>query len=120
MELDLHHIDSAHEAVHQRLINWARYVRVTGGGFIQPMWKQGKSSRQWDESPHINIEVDTLDGHIIEQAVYKLPPNHRSVIRWWYCFNTPEHKVRRELACTHAGLALLVREGRGMLLNRST
>jgi len=60
----LHHIDPVHEVIHSRLINWARYVKVTGGGgFIQPMWKQGKSSRQWDESPHINIEVDTLDGH---------------------------------------------------------
>lgn len=118
--INLHHIDQAHQVIDERLRNWAKWVRVSGStGFIQPMFKQGKTSRQWDVDPVVPIAVDVLDGQAMEHAVRALPANHRSAIRWWYVSSwRPEYKVRREIGCTHDGLALLVHEGRGMLLNR--
>lgn len=107
-----------HFALHERLLNWARYVSSNGRQTVQPMFRSYRSTEIWAQSRD-RLVTDPLDGHKIEKAVSALPDKHRDAIRWSYVwFRIPPQKMCRYLAVTRAGLALLVRDGRVMLLNR--
>ena len=117
--MDINHIPERHAEIDRRLRNWARYVAVHPRmGFIQPMFKQSRTSRQWDEHPHIKTDIDTLDGHRIEKAVSALPEKTRVAVRWFYVWPwVNDGKVRRELHVTRTVLWELVYDGRTMLTN---
>jgi hypothetical protein len=116
-DVDFSAIEDGHKDIHNRLLNWARYVSTNTLSINQPMFSQVKSSRQWDVDPHISIPVDTLDGHVLEKAVFKLPILNRSAIRWYYVGRNSITSQRKEQGLTSEGLALLVRDGRQMLKN---
>lgn len=76
--VDYNHIPAHNEAIHARLVNWERWVRVRHQGwFTHPMFKNFRASKQWEASPHIGTPVDTIDAALIEKAVYALPPQNR-------------------------------------------
>lgn len=118
---DFFYIEPAQLAIHDRLLNWSRYVSGKGSAWTQgPIWKLGKSNgRQWHQPEH-KPSVDTLDGHKLEKAVGLLPAPHRDAIRWHYVFPMNPSKMRRHLGVTDSGLARLVMDGRAMLINRRT
>lgn len=118
---DLSHIPARHDAINQRLEEWARWVTVRPQAWAcQPMFRFVKSNaRQWETDPHIHVEINTLAAHEIERCVSFLPPVHRSAIRWAYVFSfIPMGKVRRELGVTVDGLGSLIDDARDMLKNR--
>lgn len=106
--------------IHSRLENWRRYVSSSARAwFVQPMFRQAKTPKQWEEDLHVAIPIDTQDGHVIEKAVSALPEKHRAVIRWAYVKPwIPISVVRRETGSTREGLFQLISEGRDMLKNR--
>lgn len=118
---DCSHIPARHDYINQRLEEWARWVRVRQTGwFTQPMFRMYQSkARQWDENPHIHVEVNGLAALEIERAVSILPDKHRSAIRWAYVFHwVPVRKVQRELALTNDALFETVNDARDMVKNR--
>ncbi|MEJ7932565.1 hypothetical protein WG922_21525 [Ramlibacter sp. AN1015] len=116
--IDFHYVEPQQLAMHDRLLNWARYVRVKPILWQAPIWRLGKSKgRQWHE-PTIAEPTDTLDGHAIEKAVAALPELHREAIRWHYVWRTTPAHARRVLGVTNEGLQRLVVDGRSMLTNR--
>ena len=110
-----------HEAIHERLDNWKRWLRASGTSWTaHPMWRHLKEkevieARQRGEFP---IPVNSLDAHLVEKAVAALPEKHRFAIRWWYVFSGNPLKAAREIAVTKERLAEVVKEGRTMLKNR--
>lgn len=118
--VDYCHIATHHEAIHARLVNWARWVRVRPHGWAtSPMFRLYQSkNRQWDVSPHIGTPVDTLDAALMEKAVYALPEKHREAVRWWYVYRRDPVAMARNLGVSKQGLADLVEAGRAMLQNR--
>ena len=117
--VDYNHVKPEHEAVHERLSNWARWVRVRPHGWqTAPMFRMYQSrARQW-EAPVIQNPVDTLDAVLIEKAVSALPDKHRDAIRWWYVHAGNPVAMARRLGVSKQGLADLVDAGRTMLANR--
>ena len=117
--VDYNHVKPEHEAVHERLTNWARWVRVRPQGWqTAPMFRMYQSrARQW-EAPVIQNPVDTLDAVVVEKAVSALPEKHRDAIRWWYVHAGNPVAMARALAVSKQGLADLVDAGRTMLQNR--
>ena len=116
--IDFHAVEPHHIPIHNRLLNWNRWVRVSVPLGQAPIWRLGKSnSRQW-HPPEARVEVDTLDGHAMEKAVGALPDKHRDAIRWCYVWQTSPMKARRHLGVTNEGLQRLVVDGRTMLTNR--
>jgi len=105
--IDLHHIPTTQQEIHRRLENWRKYVSGTGRAwFVQPMFKQAKTPKQWEEDLHVPMPVDTQDGHKIEKAVSALPVIHRTVIRWYYVFPyVADNRIRRECGLTKDELA---------------
>lgn len=118
--IDFSRIETDQDAIHLRLVNWARYVRDHPNMWpVQPMFRQAKTPRQWDISPHIRIEVDQLDGLLVEKTVRHLPEKNRDAVRWFYAYSAvPVGKMARHLGLSPAGLDVAVRDGRTMLINR--
>lgn len=117
--VDYTHVPERHEAIHARLENWARWVRVRPHGWqVAPMFRLYQSkARQW-EAPVIQNPVDTLDAVLVEKAVYALPDKHREAVRWWYVYRRDPVAMARNLGVSKQGLADLVDAGRTMLQNR--
>lgn len=117
--VDYNHVQAHHEAIHERLMNWERWVRVRPHGwFTHPMFKNFRASKQWEASPHIGTPVDTLDAALMEKAVSALPEKHRAAVRWSYVHCGNPVAMARSLAVSKQGLADLVDAGRTMLQNR--
>ena len=117
--VDYNYIKPEHEAIHARLVNWERWVRVRPHGwFTHPMWRNSRTSRQWEVSPYIGVPVNTIDAALMEKAVYALPEKHREAVRWWYVYRRDPVAVARNLGVSKQGLADLVEAGRTMLKNR--
>lgn len=117
--VDYNHVAAHHEAIHARLVNWERWVRVRPNGVAtQPMFRNFRASKQWEASPYIGTPVDTLDAALLEKAVYALPEKHRAAVRWWYVYRRDPVAMARNIGVTKQGLADLVDSGRTMLCNR--
>ena len=117
--IDYNYVPERHTAIHARLENWARWVRVRPHGWqTAPMFRMYQSrARQW-EAPVIQNPVDTLDAVVVEKAVSALPEKHRAAVRWSYVHCGNPLAMARSLAVSKQGLADLVTDGRSMLQNR--
>lgn len=117
--VDYQRVQPEHADIHERLQNWARWVRVrTHGWQTHSMWRKALTSKQWDAVPHIPVPVNTLDAVDVEKAVSALPVKHREAIRWSYIHCRDPLSMARTLAVSKQGLADLVDVGRTMLNNR--
>lgn len=117
--VDYCHVKPEHEAIHQRLENWARWLRPRLSGWhTHPMWRNSRTSRQWEVSPDISAPVNALDALAIERTVAQMPVKHRDALRWWYVYRRDPVAMARNLGVTKQGLADLVGDGRAMLQNR--
>jgi hypothetical protein len=116
--IDYNKIEPVHSVIHQRLINWARWVRVTPQSVVSPMFRMYQSkSRQW-HAPEIRETVDLIDAQHIEKTMRHIPHNQRQALMWFYVYPTlSPAKVRGLLSLTHKDLADLLRTGRQMVLN---
>ena len=121
--IDFHKLAYRDEPMHERLLNWARYVSsVRGNATCAPMFRFYRSSETWaDNTPR--IPVDSLDGLRIEREVAKLPEKNCLAIRWQYVYSlrgVTVWKACRTLAVTQPALFDLVTDARHMLKNRLT
>lgn len=118
--VDFHHLLTRHDQINLRLEEWARWVRVSPQRWmVQPMFRFARSnSRQWHQ-PELKAPVNTLAAHEIERAVYFLPENHRTAIRWFYVFPfIHPGAIARRTGTTVQGVRQLIDDGRDMLINR--
>ena len=119
--VDFCYVPQHQEAMHARLGNWARWVRIRPHGWqTHPMWRKSLTSRQWDIEPHISTATDLLDALLIERTVSKLPEKHRDALRWFYVLRADPAGTARRLEVSRAGLMELVCDGRAMVANRAT
>lgn len=118
--IDIFYVDSRHEEIHQRLMNWAHCVYVGPRWEMSPMFKAmgyKSNSRQWEE-PRGRVEVDVHDGWFVERHMRYLPERHRFVLQWWYVISWPAAwKVRQQLGVTDDGLLRLCNSARDMIDN---
>ncbi|MFA5900479.1 MAG: hypothetical protein WC829_15375 [Hyphomicrobium sp.] len=117
---DFSRIAPRHEAIDQRLTEWARWVKVTPRMMaMQPMFRYARSNaRQWEIDPPIHIEINTIAAHEVEKAVAALPEKHRTATRWYYVHPfIPVHVVRRELGLTKDALGKMIEDSRDILKN---
>ena len=120
LHIDFFFVEPAHHAIHAELENWARYVDSSARkSWVHPMWRKGRpNGRQWS-MPVIREDIRILDASKMEIAVRKLPEKQAEAIRWCYVYRTTPAVAVRNIGCTYERLALLVRSGRQMLINRN-
>lgn len=118
-DVDFHYVEPKHYLVHDALVNWARWNGRSPRANVSPMFVGVKVTDVW-ESSHASIPVNEIEAVAMEKAVYHLPADHRTAVRWSYVYRTAPHAMARKLGCTLEMLARLVRDGRQMLVNRTT
>lgn len=117
--IDFNEVKPEHNAIHERLNNWRRWVRDSGRSWTaHPMWRHLKEKEERERGAAYAPPVNSLDGHLIEKAVAALPEKHRHAIRWVYVFQGNPLGAARAAAVSKERLAELIREGRTMLANR--
>lgn len=116
--VDFCYVPQHQEAMHARLGNWARWVRIRPHGWqTAPMFRMYISkARQW-ETPALHEPLDTLDAMAIEKAVSQLPSKHREATRWSYVFRGNPARVASSLGVNKQGLLELVCDARNMVKN---
>lgn len=119
-EPDFHQVEAKHHDIHARLVNWARWCNGSFSTTVSPMFGMVRSAAQARGAEHAwaTISVDGLDAQRIAKAVTHLPEPHRRALAWSYIKPINPRRAAREQGTTIEGLALLVRDGRQMLVNR--
>ncbi len=117
--IDFHAVEEKHFKLHDRLLNWARWCNGSGAASESPMFRLYRSSARAREYMAIGGDpVDKGDALRIAKAVIALPDQHRSAVNWHYVKPVNPMRACREIGTSMEGLALLVRDGRQILLNR--
>lgn len=117
--IDYHRIDPEHVAIHYRLENWARWVRVSPPMWTatSPMFRQYQSPATVKRERETVVPVDAKQAWMTEKAVSLLPGPQRTAIRWAYVSRKGPHTATKPLRCTKEQLAVYLRQGRAILLN---
>lgn len=115
--VDFHLVPDHQEAIHIRLLNWARAQRNGTGSNCAPMFRQYRSSDQW-ASASASVPVDQRDAAKVNKAWQHLPAKHRASLAWNYISPGSPAKACRGIGCTMDELARLVVDARQMLINR--
>lgn len=91
-----------HVLVDDKLQNWGRWCKDSSpGGSCAPMFRYYRPDE--DELAEAKEEairkpVNTLEAPEIERVVAKLPPAHRTALRWFYVYSRVKiGVVKREL-----------------------
>lgn len=121
LSIDFHAVEDKHVEIHRRLENWARWCNGSfGGGGTSPMFRLYRAPAQSRGAEHSwsSMPVDGMDAQRIAKAVTKLPEPHRRAILWSYVKPINPKRQAQQQGVTLEGLALLLRDGRQMLINR--
>lgn len=120
-DIDFFHVEQHQLAIHERLLNWGRWCNGSGGPATSAMFRlyitpaRGRSG----DGVTYGMPVDTGDASKIARAVVALPEGHRAAINWHYVKPVSPRRAAAVIGTTLTGLALLVRDGRQMLMNRN-
>lgn len=115
--IDFNAVPFRQEHIHERLVNWARWVRPRRSSWVHPMWRGFKPSEVWAGTA-VSIPINTLDAQAVEKAISGLPDAHRFSVRWCYVYGGNPRRAAREVGETLEGLAALISAARAMLINR--
>jgi hypothetical protein len=120
-DIDFHAVEEKHRGIHERLLNWARWCNGTPGASSSPMFRLYVAPARARGAEHTwtSIGVDTHDASRIAKAVVALPEQHRKALNWSYLKPINPRRAASSLGTSLEGLALLVRDGRQMLVNRN-
>ena len=117
--VDFSVVEPKHRAMDARLVNWARWCINRAGSGTSPMFRLYRSTDASQAyGAAVADPVDTIDAMRMQVSVTKLPPPHRLAISWAYIKRSSPRRAAQELGHSLEGLALLVRDGRQMLVNR--
>lgn len=119
-EIDFHAVEEKHGEIHERLLNWARWCNGSASPAVGPMFRmcQGSARARGDYGAATGIPVDRYDAMRIGKAVIALPGPHRAAINWSYVKPVSPRRAAQSIGTSLEGLALYVRDGRQMLVNR--
>lgn len=116
-QIDFHQVEAHQRDIDRRLLNWGKWCNGSGAPSVSPMFRlcPPPPRVRGDEKPS---SVDSADACKISKGVSALSEPHRAAVNWAYVKPTTPSKACRSLGTTMAGLALLLRDGRQMLINK--
>jgi DNA-directed RNA polymerase specialized sigma24 family protein len=120
--IDFHAVEAHQAGIHSRLENWARWCNGREAPHTSPMFRLSLSTaraRSGGGMFSAGSPVDKMDAVAIAKAVAALPTGHRSALNWCYIKPVSPKRACQAIGTSMEGLALLVRDGRQMLINRN-
>jgi hypothetical protein len=117
---DFHAVEANHREIDGRLRNWALWCTGSNVPMTSPMFRMTPPPpRVRGDLAYSCNNVDRMDAANVAKAVAALPAPHRTALNWCYIKPVSPKKACQALGTTMEGLALFVRQGRQMLINRS-
>ena len=118
--VDFHAVEDKHADIHKRLLNWGRWCNGSGMPVMSPMFRLyiAPARARGDYGGALGLPVDTGDAAKIAKAVVALPAPHRAAINWSYVKPVSPRRAAKAIGTSLEGLALYLRDGRQMLVNR--
>ena len=117
--VDFGYVEPAHREIDAWLINWARWSMNRAGNSCSPMFRQYRSTDANQVYGLLAAEsIDVIAAQAAQKAVAHLPTKNRLAISWCYIKRNNPKQAAQSLGESLAGLAMLVRNGRQMLVNR--
>lgn len=118
--IDFHAVPQHHIAIHERLVNWGRWLNPPETPSVAPGFSLYRSSAQarGAESSWSAIGIDGGDAARINSLVQTLPVQIRAAIAWCYVKPINPRAAARDIGVTLDGLADLLREGRQRVLQQ--
>lgn len=115
MSVDFTKVHPEHEAIHDRLLNWARWCRGSRGQNVHPMFRQYRND-YWEPSPAPSCS-NVLDAVEVQKIMKDLPERHRIALQWFYVVKCGPRRICMALGESTSGLETLVHNGRAMAKN---
>lgn len=114
--VDFHAVEEHQRDIDKRLHNWA--LSCDGGGplGVSPMFRLYRPDN-WERGA-TGLPIDHADATKIAKGVAALPEKHRKTINWAYVRPVNPRRACQEIGVSLDDLALLLRDGRQMLINR--
>lgn len=114
--VDFSSVKPEHRAIDDRLANWGRWNRSSGGGSVSPMFRLYRAPEHWERALTAN-PVDQADARRIQWAMRFMPIPARLALSWAYIYGyTSPAKTAKKLEVSLAGLRDLVEGGRVALI----
>jgi len=114
--VDFHYVPPEQAAIHERLLNWAKWVNGSGHPASSPMFASYRSTEVW-AAPEAGQPVDSLDAKRLESAIATLGLVERYAVRWHYIGSSRLSPPRacRQIGLSKQALAQAVIDGRESL-----
>jgi hypothetical protein len=117
--VDFHAVEAHQREIDARLQNWGRWCNGTSSPNTSPMFRLTPSPPRVRGDLNIGgVTVDRADAAMIAKGVAALPAPHRAAVNWAYVKPVSPRRACQAIGTTMEGLALLLRDGRQMLINR--
>lgn len=118
--IDFHAVEPHQREIDARLSNWARWCNGSTASLTSPMFRMAPPPpRVRGDMAYSSVHVDRMDAQKVAKAVAALPEAHRAAINWNYVKPVSPARACKAIGTSMEGLALLVRDGRQILLNRA-
>lgn len=119
-KVDFHAVEEHQRPMDKRLENWARWSNGRPGASVSPMFRLYRSpATARGDCNTGGVAVDGIDAMRMGKGVAHLPEPHRIALAWAYIDRTAPRRACQALGVSMEGLALYVRDGRQMLINRN-
>lgn len=113
--IDFNRIKPGHEAIHERLLNWARWCKGSNSGNVHPMFRQYRNG-YFEPTPAASYS-DTVDAVAIQKSMKDIPERQRIALQWFYVKPGSPARVCMALGESKAGVLELIHQGRTMMKN---
>lgn len=117
--VDFHAVEPHQRAIDARLRNWGLWCNGSTAPMTSPMFRMTPPPpRVRGDIAYSCNNVDRMDAAHVAKAVAALPAPHRAAINWSYVKPVSPRRACQAIGTTMEGLALLVRDGRQILINK--
>lgn len=113
--IDFNHVSPEQYAIHDRLINWAKWARGSRSANVHPMFRQYRND-YWQPSPS-QTYTNAIDATEVQKVMKDLPEQHRIAVQWCYISRTGPTAICQRIGTNREGLMKLIVDGRAMLKN---
>lgn len=119
--IDFHAVLDHQRDIDKRLRNWGAWCNSRAAASSAPMFRMAMPPDRARREEYGRLTVQTVDRNDatrIASAVGLLPAPHALALHWAYVKPVSPWKACQSINTTMEGLALLLRDGRQMLINR--
>ena len=110
--IDFNRVPPEQIAIHERLVNWARWCRPSFVSSVHPMFRQAISAARAREEVGTAPPVNELDARVIQAAYAALQGRERRAIAWCYVTRGAVTGAMRQCGTDKRGLLELVNQAR--------